>query len=397
MIHASPRRKALVFAVLGAVAGSAQAIEFKTGDWSFTVSGNINAFYVTSNCDSGKTPVAAGLACTGQDTVAVRNGLLPGSIIFGAKTNQKGYDISANVGFYPGINSSAATGVNGAGNSSALATPGIDARQTYLTFGNASMGTIKMGRDIGLFGQDAILSDMTLLGVGSGGGSTAPGNTSLGRIGVGYIYTDFQPQITYTTPAGSPFSASVGLFQPLSSGDFTQDKQPGLQGKVDFKVGPGKVWAGLVSQKLKNPDNGRSFTGTGGELGAKFDAGPVGITAYGYSGKGVGTIGLFLLAADAAGNKRKSDGGYVQATIKAGDTKFGLSYGESRLKLTAEESNSAAARALAAKNKSGVLGVYHSLTPSLTLVGELLETKANAFNGNSNKESSVVLGAILFF
>jgi hypothetical protein len=56
-----------------------------------------------------------------------------------------------------------------------------------------------MGRDIGLFGKDAILDDMTLLGVGTALGNPAPSNTSLGRIGIGYIYTDWEPQITYTT------------------------------------------------------------------------------------------------------------------------------------------------------------------------------------------------------
>ena len=69
-----------------------------------------------------------------------------------------------------------------------------------MTFGDASWGTVKMGRDIGLFGKDAILDDMTLLGVGTAAaGNAAPSNTSLGRIGIGYIYTDWEPQITYTT------------------------------------------------------------------------------------------------------------------------------------------------------------------------------------------------------
>ena len=133
--------------------------------------------------------------------------------MFTASTRQDNLDISATIGLYPGINSSAAAGVNGAGLSRPpLQTPGIDARQEFLTFGDASWGTVKMGRDIGIFGKDAILDDMTLLGVGTAAGNVAPGNTSLGRIGVGYIYTDWIPQITYTTPNFSGFSASVGVF-----------------------------------------------------------------------------------------------------------------------------------------------------------------------------------------
>ena len=51
----------------------------------------------------------------------------------------------------------------------ALGTPGIDFRQQFATLGRAHLGTLKIGRDLGLFGQEAILNDMTLLGAGSPG------------------------------------------------------------------------------------------------------------------------------------------------------------------------------------------------------------------------------------
>ena len=197
-----------------AVAG----IDVSAGDWKIDFAGNINAFYVNASCDHGtNTAVVGGLACTGDSSTAIRNGLLPAALVFNATTRQDNFDIDVTVGFYPGINSSAAAGVNGPGQPSALATPGIDARQVYFTFGDASWGTVKMGRDIGLFGKDAILLDMTLLGVGTALANPAPGNTSLGRIGIGYIYTDWQPQITYTTPSLGGFSGSIGVFQPLNN------------------------------------------------------------------------------------------------------------------------------------------------------------------------------------
>jgi predicted porin len=49
-----------------------------------------------------------------------------------------------------------------------LGTTCIDMRQVFLTSGNESMGMFKLGRNIGLFGADAILNDMTLPGVGAG-------------------------------------------------------------------------------------------------------------------------------------------------------------------------------------------------------------------------------------
>src|SRR5450631_2527909 len=197
-------------------------IDVAAGDWTIDFSGDVNGFYVDASCDHGaNTAVIGGLACTGDNSAAVRNGLLPAALVFGATTRQDNFDIGVTIGFYPGINSSAAQGVNGPGLPAALQTPGIDARQAFFTFGDKSWGTVKIGRDIGLFGKDAILDDMTLLGVGTASGNAAPSNTSLGRIGLGYIYTDWEPQITYTSASFSGFVFSAGIFQPLN--EFNQD------------------------------------------------------------------------------------------------------------------------------------------------------------------------------
>ena len=217
-------------------------IDVNAGDWKIDFSGNVNAFYVQTQCDhsttdpGSTTSVTGGLACTGDKSAAVRNGLLPAALVFSATTRQADLDIDVTIGFYPGINSSAAAGVNGAGQPSALSTPGIDARQAYFTFGDVSWGTVKLGRDIGLFGKDAILDDMTLLGVGTSSSTAAPGNTSLGRIGIGYIYTDWQPQITYTTPVYSGFSGSVGIFQPLSEGVYTSHNSPQVASRCQLRL-----------------------------------------------------------------------------------------------------------------------------------------------------------------
>lgn len=147
---------------LRAVAG----IDVSGGHCKIDFDGNVTAFYVGSNCDtpSSTTGVTGGLACTGDHSAAVRNGLLPAAIVFSATSRQSDFDIDVTVGFYPGVYSSAAAGVYGVGQPSASATLGIDARQAFFTFGDASWGTVKMRRNIGLFGKDAILDDMTLPG-----------------------------------------------------------------------------------------------------------------------------------------------------------------------------------------------------------------------------------------
>jgi predicted porin len=406
-----------------AVAG----IDVQAGDWKLDFSGNVNGFYVNASCDhDANTAVVGGLACTGDNATSVRNGLLPAALVFSATTRQEGFDIDVTIGFYPGINSSAAAGVNGAGLPAALQTPGIDARQAFFTFGDVSWGTVKIGRDIGLFAKDAILDDMTLLGVGTAAGNAAPGNTSLGRIGIGYIYTDWEPQITYTTPTFNGFSASAGVFQPLDSGNTSCSPSPCIippptylaHNSPQFQVGAsfawgdpksdalnGKVWVDVVSQHLKAESGlvtannalgiSSDFTGTGVDAGVKVDVAGFEGVLYGYSGTGVGTTGLYILATSAAGDTRKSYGGYAQATYKIQKLKVGLSYGISKLDTANDEVETGSE--LLKSNASGVFGLYYSLTKSVTLVGEFVDTKAKAWGGNEATEKDVVVGGILFF
>ena len=403
-------------AVAAALAlGSASAVHaeigFKAGAWDLSFSGNVNGFATWNSCDSSTNAVAGGLACNngpgGGKEQAIESGLLPSALVFGAKTSQSGFDIGVTLGFYPGITSTA-TGKHGIGAST------IDMRQNFLTFGTKAGGTVKVGRDIGMFGSDAILADMTLLGVGSGAGAVGGGNTTLGRIGVGYIYTDWIPQISYTSPKYGAFQYSAGVFQGMdivpagaaTSASLTAHEQPGLQAKGSYEwtgtVG-GKAWVSGMNQKVKaratETPAGSSVSGQAFDLGAKLNVADFEGVLYGYSGDGVGTTAIgFNAAAVVGGNleKRKSKGGYVQGTYKIGKLKPGVSYGESRLDLASNES-AGTNPTLVKKNKSLVAGLYYSLTQSLNLVGEYITTKAENQAGGENKDSVIALGAILFF
>jgi predicted porin len=384
-------------ALLGAQAANA-GIGFKAGAWDVDFSGNINAFYAAADCEDINN-IAGGLACTGDgEPVSVRSGLLPSALVVSAKTNQANFDIGVTVGFYPNINSVEGTpNQNGAGTPIALGNSGIDMRQNFLTFGQ-SWGTLKLGRDLGLFGSDAILSDMTLLGVGGTGNNAAPGGTALGRIGLGYIYADWIPQITYISPKiGGGFQVSAGVFTPFTTGIplTTEQEDPGYQAKVtwDFS-GPvtGRLWLGGITQ-----DNdliaGGSFDATAFDVGAKVGFGPAEIVAYYYTGEGVGTTGILLNAISATGEERDSDGGYLQGTVKFGPTKLGLSYGISQLDEASGEVNPG----LVDENSAWVFGVYHALTSSVNLVFEYINVESESQGGAENEEDTFALGAILFF
>jgi hypothetical protein len=401
-------------------------ITMKVGDVDLNISGIVNAFYTySSGGESGPGhEVGGGLTVnSGFDSSSVRNGLLPGALIISAATQQDGIDLTAVFGMYPGIDSASvgALNANNGGNSTALGTAGVDFRKTYITAGTPTFGTVKLGRDIGLFGQDAILNDQTLLGVGSTGGNADPGNTALGRIGYGYIYADFMPQITYISPMFAGFQASVGIFQPLNavnlfSGDLSgtsyQHSAPMFQGRLtyDYKsdAWSAHLWAGFVEQQLDavetltNPN--KTKTGVAGEGGAALTFGPVGLTGYYYRGSGVGTTGLFFEALGPNGEARDSEGGYIQGSVKATDKlKLIASYGVSDLYLASgealydEEFLDTSAATLVRRNESETVGAYYAMTPWLTPLVEYTHSESKSHGPNDLSADSFSVGAILFY
>lgn len=381
-------------------------IGLEVGPATIRFSGSVNGFYVHDNPDtpSATTAVTGGIASvSGSNSSAVRNGLLPGFLVVNVSTQQAGWDVGATFGMYPGINSAAwgALGANNGGQPTALATAGIDFRQTFMTFGRKNVGTFKIGRDIGLFASDAILNDITLLSSGPPGGNVAPANTTLGRIGSGYIYSDFQPQMTYTSPSFGGVQASVGVFQPLKSltGQDQTNSDPGFQAKLTYDGDFGGVnthlWTSGITQK-HDLVSGGSYTGKGLDVGAKVTAGPVTAVGYYYTADGLGTTVLGLFDTDGSGNARSSDGFYLQALATFGKVSVGGSYGESRLDY-ANAADEAANPTLVDTNSSWVGQLRYGLTPWVTLIGEYIHSKAEAHNGNEADSDAVAVGGILFF
>jgi predicted porin len=400
------QRACCVAIVMTLFSASAAAVEIAAGEWKFTANGNVNVHYIGSSCEEETTlPVAGGLACrgaAGEDrSSSISNGLLPAAIALGASTTQKGYDLAVTFGFYPGVstNDGSPNLQQGADQlNTALGTTGLDIRQVFMTFGNDGMGEFLLGRNIGLFGADAILNDMTLPGVGAGNGNYAtPANTSLGSIGLGYIYTDWLAQINYTTPDFSGFKATIGIFDPLEplgqAAPAPPESSPGFHGKIAYKNGSIYASAAVISQKHQGATDAADFDSFGFDIGAKFTFGGAEILAWYYQGEGLGTTALYLFGDDGAGGERDSDGFLAQVTYKFGDLKVGVNYGESNLDLAPGEAPSS----LVETNKKYTLGAYYSLTENLTLLGEFTDTKAEAHNGVENDSSNFNVGAYLSF
>jgi len=324
--------KKLGLAVAGAVmalSSAAQAgITIPAGDWTLDISGNVNAYYQNTRASGGDWS-AAGVANSGvtmgrdgnNDRVmnTIGTGLLPAWIGFSGKTRQNDLDVSFTISFQPNVSDN---GITGDGAAAPSQTSTFLNRQTFIQFGDASWGSVKLGKDLGIFASDAILSDMTLLGVGGGSSLPVGDNTTLGGIGTGYIYAAWKGQIAYTTPNFNGFQATIGLTNPnqavnLGGLENNQDRL-GVEGKASYSWAgdvSGKAWVGFASYDVTtNGANPNTYTAQAYDLGANVNVGSLGLTAYYYNGKGAGTTFIGYLGADANGKKRDSNGGYIQAT-----------------------------------------------------------------------------------
>ncbi|MEW6437710.1 MAG: porin [Pseudomonadota bacterium] len=408
--------------------------EGETGAIDVKISGDL-IFGAAETFDRrGTADVASGLvtASPNQPYNSIQAGLLPSAIVLSIATNQMGYDLGFTIGAYTGGTNTfpAATNANGNGSPIALGTPGIDLRQVFGTVGTPTFGSVKIGRDLGLFGSDAILNDATLLGMGSPLTTNAPRNTTLGRIGIGYVYADWIPQITYTTPDFNGFTASIGAFTPLNAFNFagttpitatfanysstlTGQELPQVQAQIKWKgnIAPGAaltVSGDALWQQHKQDDftgsigdsllvNGASVNSWGVDGFGKLDIDGFSFVAYGYYGKGLGTTGFFFDGFDFAGNARTSYGGYAQASYTWDKFTFGASWGVSALNATGFDWATGAAPTLVHDNESVIGFLRYQLTPWMALQAEYGHTWATNQAGQQVSEDDIWLGTAWFF
>jgi len=384
--------------VLGSTAANA-GIVIPAGEWTLDVNGNVNVYATFQNFDDASgTTVTGGLART-QDArgessnQSIATGLLPAWLGFTGTTRQNDLDVSFTISLQPSVSDNTTTGDQ----STTLW------RQAFLTFGDKSWGSVKMGKDLGIFGGQAILNDMTLLGVGSFYRNSGTA-TTLGGIGTGYIYPAWKGQIAYTTPNFNGFTATIGITNPNQVNNATESQgftggagltdyqdRFGVEGQVQYAFDSGKVWVSGASYKVST-DN-LEYDAEAVDLGVNLNFGNIGLTGYIYRGEGAGTTTFGNLGANSVGTVRDSDGGYIQATyVIPSGTKLGLAYGVSNL-----DALSTDAATLVDENKRWTVGAYHPLTKHLNLVAEYNAVEASAQGGNKNESDALSLGAILFF
>jgi len=406
---------AVAGAVLALTASAANAgIIIPAGEWTVDIGGNVNSFYTHTKHSGIQTT-----ANQNNNKNQVQTGLLPSALGIGAKTRQNDIDVAFQFSMFTGSNANGSDNLNNSTTSNGgLGYSSLNIRQSYLSFGDKSWGSFTLGRNLGVFGSDAILSDMTLLGVGSGAGGA--GSSTLGRIGSGYIYADWKAQIAYTTPNFNGFEATAAVTEGTGQID---NNNLNYEGKASYSFAAndvtGKVWVGGKTQKIQlGATHATVGTVTGAltektaeaaEIGAKLSAQGFDVVGYYYSGKnvdsGIGTAintaGLIGAAGSATMTsvnyvEHDNSGGYVQATyVLPTKTKIGVSYGTSLVEKAGAELRDA-------EREAWVVGAYHPLTKHLNLVAEYNHLDVTAATGatgaaSEGKSKTYSLGAILFF
>ena len=126
---------------LGASAANA-GIVIPAGDWTLDVNGNVNAFMNFNDADATQGTAPTGAIANTQDGLSesdsqgINTGLLPSWLGFTGTTRQNNTDVSFTISFQPNVSDNTSpyhgdskTPLN---------------RQSYLSFGDKSWGSIKL-------------------------------------------------------------------------------------------------------------------------------------------------------------------------------------------------------------------------------------------------------------
>ena len=373
--------------------------------WSFSVDGNVNAFYVYSTGNDpmkGQATTTYGAARISiNDSARIQTGLLPSKFGFGVSgPASNGVTLRGYFGLYPQIQN---------GNTKTARGAQIDMREIYAA-ASGDFGEILFGRTLSLFQRNAIVQDMTLFGVGATGDNQGNNGTTLGRIGFGYVYPDFNAGIRYTSPALGLASISVGIFDPSNIGSTAGSAQaaanhaktttPRFEAELNIDLSSISAGSNFVVSGIYQEAEGGAAAGivSAGEVeaegihvGGTLVADAFALTAHYYNGECLGsTVQLDVDAVAADGTCRDHDGFYVQGTYNYGAGKVGISYGESN----ADQAGGDSVDAFSETDKQSMytVGIYHNFAPEWLAVAELSQAENEWYQyaaGEEDGESSI--------
>lgn len=362
--------------------------------WQLSTDGMVNLFGIYTSGDERPADVNNGITLAdGDDSFRLRSGFLPGILAFNIKAPTiNGLDMGARVGFYPNPQN--------ANTKNSFSTQ-IDLREIFFTV-DGNLGQVLVGKTLSLYQGQNALTGMTLMGAGVN--IAAGGGTTLGNIGYGYIYPQFNAQVRYTTPDLSGFKLAVGIYDPsVISGSglsATTTKSPQWQAEASYAAkfaesGKLKAWVSGLYQEAE-------FKSTGDEVEASGVAGGI-LAGYagaevvlsGFDGQALGsTLMLDTDSLDPAGEERDSQGYLAQLTYTLGATKLGVAYGANEMDETSTEKAIRQGGGNSELETQSMLtfGIYHDLNAHLKLVAEYSQAENEWFGGQDQQVDIVSVG-----
>lgn len=400
-----------------AMAHSAHA-EFIIGGengWQLTTDGIVDVFSTyasTSPLPTGNRSLSllsvGGTEGTYDQRFGVGVGLLPSVVAFNVKAPTiNGVDSKVRVALYPNIQNDSVT--DGGANRFDTS-PSIDFREFFFTVKGA-YGELLAGRALNLYQGKNILTDMTLLTSGTIPGNAFRGGTTLGHIGYGYLYTNFGPQIRYTTPDFGGVKVALEVAEPYKiSVDTAKTNSPRVEAEVSYasKFGETSVQAwlsGLYQTAPRSNASGVARPGEdnqsiGGAYGVSVGFSGLTLLGSGYVGKGLGMVSVqdadFLgsTSTDANGEERQHMGYLLQATYQLTPAiKLGANYGQSRQKLN---NNEPTGTVIMKTQESAVFAVTYNFNKFIQFVGEYIYAQ-NTWQDDAKQHSNQLALGTMFY
>lgn len=380
--------------------------------WQLSTDGIVDVFATyasTSPLPSG--PRAVSLLSAGGDEnsydqrFGVGVGLLPSVIAFNVKApTTMGVDSSVRVGIYPNIQNKS--------NQRFDTSPNIDFREFFYT-AKGAYGELLAGRALNLYQGKNILNDMTLLTSGTIPGNAFRGGTTLGHIGYGYLYTNFGPQIRYTTPDMAGVKVALEVAEPYKiSADTGKTNSPRVETEISYAnvIGNTSVqaWLSGLYQTAPRSDAaaarpGKDNQSIGGAYGVSVGVSGLNLMGSGYVGKGLGmlsaqdgdVLGANSAAVDANGKERLAYGYLVQATYQlTPSVKLGANYGTTRQETN---DNEPAGPVIMKNQESAVFMVAYNLNKFTQFVAEYIYAQNTWMDGAKQHSNQFALGTMFYW
>ncbi|MBC6497828.1 MAG: hypothetical protein GDA54_05880, partial [Alphaproteobacteria bacterium GM7ARS4] len=292
----------------------------------------------------------------------------------------------------------------------------LDLREVFFSVTSSEYGSVLAGKTLSLFLGKNILTDMTLFGVGAVGGvgtsNALSGSTSLGRIGYGYVYPNFNAALRYTSPDVQGFKLTAGVYDPSrianaaagESATYRDTPLPRWEAELTHQLALPRFnvtldsWGSAMYQTAEQSDGDDvSSWGLGGGTQVAYKG--LTITGSGYWGKGLGSVLMLDVdALDPLGNERRHYGFIAQATYDFGnDTHLGVSWGTNYTSATTAELTTGTPGAIHRFNRLFDVMVWHNVNANLRVGVEYGNQRTRNRRGDDSDVNVFSAGGFFFF